>query len=168
MTLSQFFDYLSANPILTLAFFVFPPLVAMFVAYFGKGKGYEQPWRSVYSVLVYLVCIPGILALSLLTYLFLFERMSVWNINLLTQGVPILSMMATLWLIQRNVDLSYVPGFGRVSGLMGMIAGLIFIMWIADRMRLVMFSYMPASYVAVIFIGVLIVMQVGWRKAFRQ
>jgi len=167
MTLSQFFDYLSAHPLLTLAFFVFPPLVAMFVAHFGKGRGYEQPWRTVYSVLVYLVCIPGILALSLLTYLFLFERMSVWNINLLTQGVPILSMAATLWLIQRNVDLSYIPGFGRVSGLMGMIAGLIFIMYIADRMRLIMFSYMPASYVGIIFLVVLIVMQVGWRKAFR-
>ncbi|MFK8056152.1 MAG: hypothetical protein AB8F78_08560 [Saprospiraceae bacterium] len=66
------------------------------------------------------------------------------------------------------MDLSYVPGFGRVSGLMGMIAGLIFIMWIADRMRLVMFSYMPASYVGIIFLVVLIVMQYGYRKAFRQ
>jgi hypothetical protein len=51
---------------------------------------------------------------------------------------------------------------------MAMIAGLIFLMWIADRMRLIMFSYMPASYVAILFVVVLIVLQYGWRKAFRQ
>ena len=160
MTLSQFFDYLSAHPLLTLAFFVFPPAMALWVAHFGRGRGYESPWRNVYAVLIYAVCIPGLLAVALLTYLFLFERQSVYDVNLLTTFVPIASMTATLVIIRQNVDLDYVPGFGRLSGLMAMIFGLICLMYVADRTRLILFSYMPFAYVAIGF--VLLVVLIGW------
>lgn len=165
MTLHQFFDYLSGHPLLTLAVFVFPPVMALFVAHFGRGRGYESPWRQVYAVLVYAVCIPGILAVALLAYLFLFERQSVWDLNILTQIVPILSMVITLIIIRQNVDLAYVPGFGRLSGLMAMIFGLIALMYIADRTRVILFSYMPFAYVLILFVGLLLLLNWGWRRA---
>ncbi len=159
MTLHELFDYLSVRPLLTLAFFVFPPVVAGFVSVTGRGRGYLQPWRTVYAVLIYAVCVPGILAVSLLAYLFLFEHQSIWDLNLLTTVVPIVSMTLTLLLIQRNVDLAYVPGFRRLSGLIALIFALIFVMWIADRLRLVMFSYLPAVWLAAIFVGVVVLVQ---------
>lgn len=164
MTLHQFFDYASAHPLMTLALFLFPPLMALCVSWVAHGRGYEAPWTWVYAVLVYSVCIPGLLAVTLLVYLFLFERQSVWDVNLLTQFVPIVSMTATLVIIQRNVDLAYVPGFGRLSGLMLMIIGLICLMWVADRTRIIMFSYMPFAYVAALFVGLLVLLQWGWRR----
>ena len=164
MTLSQFFDYLSAHPLLTLACFVFPPAVALWVGYLGRGRGYEPPWRNVYAVLVYAVCIPGLLALSLLVYLFLFERQSVYDVNLLTTFVPLASMVATLVIIRENVDLDYVPGFGRLSGLMAMIAGVTCLMYVADRTRLILFSYMPFAYVAVGFVLLIVLLNWGWRR----
>jgi len=167
MTLHQFFDYLSAHPLLTLAFFLFPPLVALFASFIGKGRGFEQPWRTVYAVLIYWVAIPGIFAASLMVYLFLFERQSVWQLDLLTQVVPIIAMIATLWLIQRNVDLAYVPGFGRLSGLLGMIAALLFVMYISQHFRWITFTYLPASAVLIGFVGVLLLMMWGWRRLSR-
>ncbi len=164
MTLHQLFDYLSGHPMATLAFFLFPPILALFVSLVARGRGFEAPWTWVYAVLVYLVCIPGLGAVTLMVYLFLFERLSVWDVNLLTQLVPIVSMSATLILIQRNVDLAYVPGFGRLSGLMMMIVGLISLMWIADRTRLIMFSYMPFVYVVLLFVALLVLLQWGWRR----
>ena len=164
MTLHQFFDYVSGHPYATLAFFLFPPLMALAVSVVARGRGFEAPWTWVYAVLVYLVCVPGLLAVTLLVYLFLFERQSVWEVNLLTQVVPIASMTATLLLIQRNVDLAYVPGFGRLGGLMAMIVGLICLMWVADRTRVILFSYMPFAAVLVLFVVVLVGMQWGWRR----
>ncbi len=164
MTLHQFFDYLSGHPLLTLAAFVFPPVMALFVAHFGRGRGYESPWRQVYAVLIYAVCIPGILCGALLTYLFLFEQQSVWDVNILTQVVPVVSMAATLIIIRQNVDLAYVPGFGRLSGLLAMIFGLIALMFVADRTRLILFSYMPFVYVLLLFVGLLVLLNWGWRR----
>lgn len=167
MTLAQFFDYLSGHPLLTLAFFVFPPAMALCVGHLGRGRGYEAPWRYAYAALIYAVCIPGLLALALLVYLFLFERMSVYDVNLLTTFVPIASMTATLVLIRHDVDLDYVPGFGRLSGLMAVIFGLICLMYAADRTRVIMFSYLPFAWVLVGFVAVVALMGWGMRKIAR-
>ena len=167
MTLQQFFDYLSAHPLVVLAYFLFVPMVALFVSVVGKGRGYESPWRNVYSVLIYAVALPGIFATTLLVYLFLFERQSVWALDLLTQVVPIASMVATLWLIQRNVDLAYVPGFGRLSGLLGIISAVLFVMYISQHFRWITFTYLPASAVLIGFVLVVVLIAWGWRKAFR-
>ena len=164
MTLSQFFDYLSGHPLLTLAFFVFPVAMALAVAHFGRGRGYEAPWRYVYAALIYAVCVPGLLALALLAYLFLFERQSVYDVNLLTTFVPIASMTATLVITRENVDLDYVPGFGRLSGLMAVIFGLICLMYVADRTRLILFSYMPFAYVLVGFVTLVALVVWGMRR----
>lgn len=164
MTLHQFFDYISAHPLLAVAFLLFPPLMALCVAHFGRGRGYESPWREVYAVLIYLVCVPGLLAVALLAYLFLFERQSVWDLNIVTQVLPILSMVATLVVIRQNVDLDYVPGFGRLSGLMAMIFGLICLMYLADRTRLILFSYLPFVWVLVGFVLLVVLMGWGMRK----
>lgn len=167
MTLIQLFDYLTAHFLVVLAFFLFPPFMALFISFVAKGKGFESPWKYIYSILIFLVAIPGIFAATLLVYLFLFERQSVWQVNLLTQIIPIVSMVSTLWLVQRNVDLAYVPGFGRLSGLLGMISGLIFIMYISEHFRWVTFTYMPASTVLIGFVLVLLLMLWGWKRMSR-
>lgn len=167
MTLHQFFDYLSTHALVTLGFFVFLPLMALFVGIVGAGRGYESPWRTVYAVLIYLAAIPGMFAATLLVYLFLFERQSIWHVDLLTQVVPIISMVATLFLVQRNVDLAYVPGFGRLSGLLGMIAALLFVMYISQHFRWITFTYLPASAVLIGFVVVLFLALWGWRRLTR-
>lgn len=168
MTLQQLFDYLSAHPIWTMAFFIFPPIFAYFISVIGRGKGYMSPWKIIYSVLIYLVSIPGIISVSLFIYLFLFERISVWQVNLLVQVVPILSMITTLFVIQKNVDLAYIPGFGRLSGLLGMIFALFFLMYMSERFHWVTFTYMPASTVIIGFLIVLAILMWGWTKLFRS
>ncbi len=67
-------------------------------------------------------------------------------------------MVATLIVIRQNVDLDYVPGFGRLSGLMAMIFGLMALMYVADRTRLILFSYMPFVYVVLLFVGLLLLL----------
>ncbi len=166
MTLQEFFTFLSEQPIYVLAYFGLIPLTAILAGLLGRGEGHISPWKYLYSALVYLVCVPGIFAVSLNIYLFLFENQSILQYNILTQFVPIISMIVTLLVIRYNVDLDRIPGFGKLSGLIMVIAVALGLMWIVDRTRLLVFSYLPVTYALGIFIGLLVVLRIGWRRLF--
>ena len=99
MTLGEFFELCGRNPMLVLGYFILIPLIALLAMFFSKGEGHLSPWKYLYSVLIYLVCIPGIFAITLSVYLFLFERRSIMDTNMYTQVLPIFSMIVTIMLI---------------------------------------------------------------------
>lgn len=166
MTLQQLIDRLGDNPQLLLIYFGALPLVAFFAGLMGRNEGHLAPWKYFYAVLIYLACIPGIFAVALNVYLFLFERRSIFEFDIYTQILPFFVMLLTLWLIRRNVPFDYIPGFDKISGLVLMIFATISVMWIVDRTRIMVFSYLPFGYVLGIFAGLLVLMLLGWRRFF--
>lgn len=164
MTLQDFFNLLADNPAYIIMFFTLIPITALLAAFMGKGEGHLSPWRYLYSVLIYLVCVPAIFSITLSAYLFLFERRSILQTDVYTQILPILSMVLTLWLIRKNVDLEYIPGFDKLSGLIMMIVAALGIMWFIDRTRIFAFTYIPFPYVLLIFVGLLLVIRLGWGR----
>jgi len=164
MTLKDFFDLLAANPSYILAYFLLVPLAAFIGTIIGKGEEGEAMWQYFYSFLIYLVAIPGIFAVTLSVYLFFFERKSVFDTNILTQILPVLSMVATLLIIRRNIDLDYIPGFGKISGLMSVIAVSFVAMWIMEKTHILVFSYVPIQYALLALAGLFIVFRLGWSK----
>ena len=164
MTLKEFFDLLGNNPIIIISYFSLIPFTAILAGILGKGEGYMSPWKYLYSALIYLVAVPGIFALTLNVYLFVFERQSVFSMDIYTQLLPILSMFFTFMIIRRNVDLNYIPGFDRLGGLFIVILVTLAIMWFVDRTRVFMFSYVKFEYVILMFIGLLIAIRFGWRR----
>jgi hypothetical protein len=165
MTLRDFFQLCADNPFIIISFFLLVPFTALLAGILGKGEGHISPWKYLYSTLLYLVCIPGIFAISLNIYLFLFERgNSVMDMNLYTQILPILSMVATILLVRKNVSLDYVPGFDKIGGLFMMIAAALLIMWVFDRTHIWMVTRMPFGYAICIFAGLLLAIRFGWSR----
>lgn len=164
MTLQEFFNLLSANPTYILAYFLLIPLTAFIGTIIGKGEEDEPIWKYFYSVLIYLVAIPGIFAVTLSAYLFFFERKSVFDTDIFTQILPVLSMIATFLLIKRRVHLERIPGFGKISGLVMMVGVALLAMWFMEKTRIVFFSYLPVQYVLAILVGLLVVFRIGWSK----
>lgn len=164
MTLREFFDLLGDNPAYLLFFFAMLPITALLAGLLGKDEGHLTPWKYLYSALVYLACVPGIFAVALSIYLFLFERRSIFDTDVYTQVLPIFAMVLTLFIIRKNVDLDNIPGFGKLSGLVIMIITVLFFMWIIDKTRIFVFSYLPFQYVILIFIGLLIIFRIGWSR----
>lgn len=164
MKLSEFFDLISNNPTIVIFYVIALPLTAYLSCVFGKGEGHLSPWKYVHSVLIYLACIPGIFAIVLNLYLFVFERQSIMDTNLYTQILPIITMMFTLMFISKNVPLKSIPGFGKVSGLMIVLFSIFILMWIMEKTRLLIFSYMPIQYVGLLFLAILIAVMYGFRK----
>ena len=164
MTLGEFFDAVSDNTGLLLGYFLIIPLIALLALLFSKGQGHLSSWKYLFTVLIYLVCIPGIFAVSLSVYLFLFERRSIMETNIFTQVLPILSMILTLVLIRKQVSFDQVPGFDKISGLITILAVLIGVMWILDRTHIYSITIIPFYVVVLILIGGFLLIRAGFKK----
>ena len=82
MTLQEFFELLTNNPAYIIFYFSIIPFAAFLAGVLGKGEGHLTPWNYLYSALIYLVCVPGIFAVTLDVYLFLFEKQSIFELSL--------------------------------------------------------------------------------------
>lgn len=167
MTLRDFFSFITANSQLAVLCLLAVPLLA-FLVNLWSGDTAEQifRWRYAYAALVYLACIPGVFALTLNIYLFLFERQSIWALNMVTQVLPLLTMATTLVLIRRKIPFAYVPGFGRLSGFLTLIAAIMGVLWFVDRLRIYAVTYVPFGYVVVGFVALLVIIRFAWSRLF--
>lgn len=168
MTLGEFFTTVSEQPVYIIFFFVMVPLTALLTGWLAKGEGEDSPWKYLYSAFLYLACVPGIFAISLQVYLFLFERRSVFDMNVLMEILPMISMFATILIVRKNVNIDRIPGFDKLSGLVMMIVAALSIMWFVDRTRIYMISFLPIQTVLFIFIGLLLMIRIGWSRFIKS
>lgn len=164
MTLQDLFKLIGENPSYVLMYFSLIPIAALVAGVLGKGEGSISPWREFYSLLIYLVGIPGIFSVALGVYYFLFERHPILDTNVLTQVLPVCSMTATLLLIKRNVSFDEIPGFGKISGLISMTVATFAFMWFIDRTHIVAITFIPFWQVIVIFIILYLIIRWGWSR----
>ncbi len=164
MTLQEFFDVCSNHPEFIGFYFVALPLTAFLASVFGKGEGHLSPWKYLYTFLVYCATIPGIFAVVLNVYLFLFERQSIMDSNIYTQILPIVIMFFTLWLIKRNVPFEYIPGFNKISGLVMVTFAIIAVMWLLDRTHIFAVTFLPFHYVLLLLVGLFVFARLGLKK----
>jgi hypothetical protein len=164
MTLGEFLDLVSEKPEYFIAYSVLIPVVAWLVGVLGKNEGHLNPWRSTYSVLIYFSFVPGIFAVGLLLYRMIFENKSIMEMNLVTTILPAVSMLITTKLIRRNVHLRFIPGFGKLSGLIWMISCMIVILWVLNKTRIVVFTHLQFHYFILIIVGVLFALRIGLKR----
>jgi hypothetical protein len=164
MTLGEFFDAVSNNPVIILFYFIAIPLTAVLAGLLGKGEGHLSPWKYLYSTLVYLVSIPGIFAITLNIYLFLFEKRSIMDANIYTQILPVLVMILTLWIIRRNLSFDEIPGFDKLSGLMTVIVAILTLMWILEKTHIIAFTFMPFHYVLIMLAVLFVLVRIGVKR----
>ncbi|MFM8363110.1 MAG: hypothetical protein ACKOA4_10465 [Haliscomenobacter sp.] len=166
MTLQELLQHIGENPVYILSYFAALPAIALLTGRLDGERGHGNPWRYIYSGIIYLSAVPGLFALTLNIYLFLFEKRSILDMDVLTQLLPIASLVLTLSIVRRNVDLEYVPGFDKLSGLLLLISGLLGLMWLADRTHVVAFFQMRFEVVLLIFVVLLLLLRFGFRKVF--
>ncbi len=164
MTLQELFNILSDNPEILGFYFLAVPLTAFLAGVFGKGEGHLSPWKQLYCVLIFLAAIPGIFAVTLNVYFFLFERQPILQTNIYTQVIPIVFMIFTIWLIKRNVPLELVPGFDKLGGLLMIIFAVLSVMWLLDRLHIIAITIMPFHYVLIFLVIVFIAIRIGLKR----
>jgi len=123
MTINQIIRELEPYNIHLLIVLVLIPSVSWGYGKVASGERWAgSPFKYVYTALVYISSVPGILAAVLTCYALFIERSSLLNINIVVYFMPIISMVATLVLIKRSVDLKHIPGIDRLYGILIVIA----------------------------------------------
>lgn len=164
MTLEELFQQIAENPAYIIFYFSIIPFAAFLAGLLGKGEGHMSPWKYLYSALIFLVSVPGIFSVTLSVYFFLFEKRPIMQTDVFTQIIPVLAMVITLLAIRKNVNLDYIPGFDKMSGLITMITASLAIMWFIDRTRIWVVSYVRFEVVIGFFIVLLILIRFGWKR----
>ncbi len=166
MTLGDVFQAIGNNPYWVVCYFIAIPIVAYLASIFGEGEGDLPPWTFFYSILVFLVTIPGIFAITLNVYLFLFEKQSVFDTNVYTQILPVVSMFITLFLVRKNTCFEDIPGFGKLSGLVMILVAMMAFMWVLEKTHIIAITFLPAQWFFFGFLAMLAIVIFGWRKLF--
>lgn len=166
MTLSDLFELMAKNPSIILFYFGAIVATSILAGIFSKGEGHKSPWTYLYSGLVYLVCVPGIFAITLNVYTFIFERRSIYDMNIYAHFLPIIAMVVTLMIIRRNVDFDDIPGFSNISALITIISVIMILLWILEKTHIFVISFMPFQYALIIIAALLFFLRLSFKKLF--
>ena len=164
MTLREAFEAISESPAVAIGFLTMIPVLTWILSKIAGKESALSPWKYFYSILIYIASILGVLSIVLWGYLFLFERQSVWDVNLILQILPVVSMVLTLLIIRQVVPYSAIPGFDRLSGLIIMLFALLIFLWVIDRTRILDISFLPIQYALIGFLGALLIVRWAWGK----
>lgn len=168
MTLQQLFDSIGENPTFIIILFIGLPIVSYVMTWITDEDAYKSPWKFIYSGLIYLACVPGIFATLLIAYNMFFMRKSLLEVNLLVYFLPIISMVATLLVLSRKLQIDRIPGFDKISGLVFMITASSMTIFILDKMRILVFFYGSIWYLIGLFVILLVVFRVGFKRLFAK
>jgi|CXWL01.1.fsa_nt_gi hypothetical protein len=119
MTARELIELAARDSRVLVAIFALLPLAAWFWGLLhSRDKARQAPWKYGWSVLVYLACVPGMIAAVLTAYTLFFVRANLLDVNLAVYGLPILSMILVLVIVRRRIAFDAIPGFDRLSGLL--------------------------------------------------
>lgn len=166
MTLGELIQVLGQNSFYPIFFFLILPFSALLGNIMGKGEGHESPWCYFYTVLIYLSVIPGIFSILLNLFHMMFEKRSIYETNVVTDILPIVSMIITLIVIKRNVPFSAIPGFGKMTGFLSIIACLMVLFFFVEKTNLFIFSALPFVWIIVILVVIFVAIRLGTKKLF--
>ena len=167
MTIGELLGFMNMNPIYPGIFFILLPIAAFLGNVMSGKDGHQSPWCIYYAALVYLAVIPGIFAVLLNLYHILFEKRSIYDVNIMVQLLPIVSMIFTLMIIKRNVSFSDIPGFGKMTGFVSIISMLMLAFFILEKAHLLVFSYLPIHWILIMLIVMFGVVHLGLKRMLR-
>jgi hypothetical protein len=155
VTLNELMILAGNYPWMVVVFFALPPIVAFGIGLsHAPGKGEQAPRSYFYAVLVYVTCLPGLFALTLIAYTLFFTRQNLLDVNLLIYVLPIASMGLTLGVMARKMKFEKIPGFDRISGLMIILTATFSVLFLLSRTRV--WLLFAGSFVWLLALGVMI------------
>lgn len=161
MTLADLYNWMAQNPMYILGYIGLVPFFTGIIALF---RSQANTVKAIISIFLYSISIPVLLNTMILLYLIIFENKSLMSLNFIFDILPIVSLIATIFIINKYYDISTLPWFGKLYGLFLMLGSLFVIMIILEKTRLIIFSMLPFKYIFFLFIIIMVAMRVAWKK----
>lgn len=168
MTINELVALAGESPTLIAIALAAPPALAALTLLAGRDPIGRSPTRYLFAVLVYLVCVPGMLAAVITGYTFFFQNADLREVDALVYFGPIGAMVLTLILIGRRTPLSRVPGFGQIGGLMVLLGVSFAVALVLQRLRVWVVFGGGLGALLLLGVGVFVVLRVATRRVFGQ
>jgi len=104
MTVYDLINILSNNSNTIINYYVALLLVILLGLLFSNMIRPKSPILYVYSILIYALAIPGLLAIILVVYNFFFLRKNLMQLQLVTYYLPIIAMILLFLIIKKNTS----------------------------------------------------------------
>ncbi len=168
MTLRELIAIAGSDPRILGGTLGVPPLLAFVTGLLHrKGAGGASPWKYGYMVLVYLACVPAVMAAMLTLFTLLFTRENLLDVDATVYLLPIVSGGVTLALVRRRVSFDEIPGFDRLWGLIVMLALTFAVVFALSRTHLWLFFGGSILLLGALVAGVFALIKWGAYMAFR-
>ncbi|MBK6264934.1 hypothetical protein JKA74_07790 [Marivirga sp. S37H4] len=141
MTIQDLINFLSESQYIILAYFCILFIATLILSTTVNRNNFNR-LKYVASVIVYGVCIPGILAAVLTFYMFFILSANLLELNVMIYFLPIIFMVLSLFILSKKIGMKAIPGFGKLSALMILIGTSFFIIFVLQR-----------TYFGVVFLG---------------
>jgi hypothetical protein len=164
MTLPELLDYASTHATSVIFYFALIPFAALLAGWMDRDESHLTPWNYLYSCMLYLVAIPAIFALGLALWRWSSGEPLALDVDAMLYLLPPISFIATAVLIQRQIPLRVLPGFGQLGGLVVMIAAALLILWAVDHVGGTNLLTVRFSYLLLFFLLLLYTIRVSWRR----
>ena len=164
MTVQDIIQWFENYPLLIIGYFAVLIIISLLGLLAVNRRNFRSPVTYLYSVLVYAVTIPGLLALIITVYSFFFLRTNLLEINVLAYFVPVITMVIVLLIINKTVPMHLIPGFDKLSGLFVIIVITFIITYILQRMFFGVFFVGKMQYLLLFFLALLFVLRIAWKK----
>jgi len=153
---------MTTDPLPIILYFLAIPILAVLLNWITKEEAYKSPWNYIYSTLVFGVCVPGTFSVVLCVYSMFFSPQSMLNVNALVYFLPIVSMIATVMIVTRNVQMKAVPGFDKLSGLVMLLAVTFVLILLIQKMRIFTIFFGSIWHLAGLFLILFVAMRIAW------
>lgn len=167
MTIQEIIDQFGGNSGIIINYYIVLLVLSLIGLLFVNTGNFKSPINYLYTVLLYAVCVPALFSFVLLLYSFFFLRANLLQVNALAYYLPIVSLVLLLVIIKKTIPLKSIPGFEKISGLFMIIIVSFIITYILQRMFFGVFFIGSFKHLIAIFVVLLIIIRLGWRKIMR-
>jgi hypothetical protein len=167
VSILELFSYFEEHPWYLIGYTVGLPVVAIALRLVHGGlRAQLSPWKYLYSAVIYLSCIPGIFVFFSALYLAVFRRENLLGLDMVVYALPVLSMIFTLLVVKRTIDFDDIPGFQRISGLFALTVATFALLFVLDRLRILIFFRASIVWFLVLGIAIFFGLKIGARLLF--
>ena len=167
MSIKDFLAFLDRHALVAAASLAAVPVCALIWTIVHKREdSASAPWKYGYSVFVYLACVPGMFSAVLVGYALFFTHENLISANALAYFLPLATMGATLAIIRRRVTWKELPGFGRLSGLLLMIALSFALALLIDKTRIFVAFFGSIDRLFILVGAIFVLLKAGMWLAF--
>jgi len=159
MTVQDLIDIITtSNTSHILNYYIGLLIASLLGMLFVNSSNFKSPINYLYTALIYLIAIPGILAVILLVYNFFYLKSNLLRLEVLTYYLPIIAMVVLFVIISKTVPLKRIPGFDKISGLFMVIFIAFIFTYLIQKVFIGIFFIGSMTQLLIIFVVMLVVL----------